>query len=80
MSISFTRHVTDIIILLNLDMGNISKQSKLIPIEATMKHQFIQRSTFPSSPVVYTDGCCLGNGTHQAVGGVGVYWGPQHPR
>ena len=26
-------------------------------------------------PVVYSDGCCYGNGRQSASAGVGVYWG-----
>ncbi|KAJ6665923.1 hypothetical protein lerEdw1_001395 [Lerista edwardsae] len=29
--------------------------------------------------VVYTDGCCSGNGRHKARAGTGVYWGPNNP-
>ncbi|KAG7254001.1 hypothetical protein CRUP_025045 [Coryphaenoides rupestris] len=29
--------------------------------------------------VVYTDGCCAGNGRKGAKAGIGVYWGPNHP-
>ncbi|NXU58764.1 RNH1 Ribonuclease, partial [Turnix velox] len=29
--------------------------------------------------VVYTDGCCSGNGHNRARAGIGVYWGPGHP-
>ncbi|XP_047429012.1 ribonuclease H1 isoform X2 [Mugil cephalus] len=29
--------------------------------------------------VVYTDGCCIGNGQKGARAGIGVYWGPNHP-
>ncbi|XP_030346791.1 ribonuclease H1 isoform X2 [Strigops habroptila] len=29
--------------------------------------------------VVYTDGCCSGNGRSRARAGIGVYWGPGHP-
>ncbi|KAL4648982.1 ribonuclease H1 [Arapaima gigas] len=29
--------------------------------------------------VVYTDGCCTGNGKHGARAGIGVYWGTDHP-
>lgn len=29
--------------------------------------------------VVYTDGCCEGNGKTGARAGIGVYWGPNHP-
>ncbi|XP_062406220.1 ribonuclease H1 isoform X2 [Sardina pilchardus] len=29
--------------------------------------------------VVYTDGCCEGNGKVGARAGIGVYWGPNHP-
>ncbi|XP_010706240.1 ribonuclease H1 [Meleagris gallopavo] len=29
--------------------------------------------------VVYTDGCCSGNGRNRARAGIGVYWGPDHP-
>ncbi|CAH2246283.1 ribonuclease H1 isoform X2 [Pelobates cultripes] len=32
-----------------------------------------------SSTVVYTDGCCTRNGQYEARGGIGVYWGPNHP-
>lgn len=28
--------------------------------------------------IVYTDGACLGNGTSTAMGGIGVYFGPDH--
>ncbi|NWI91693.1 RNH1 Ribonuclease, partial [Pitta sordida] len=31
------------------------------------------------SVVVYTDGCCSGNGRNRARAGIGVYWGPGHP-
>lgn len=30
--------------------------------------------------VVYTDGCCTSNGRRGARAGLGVYWGPQHPK
>ncbi|KAM4528721.1 ribonuclease H1 [Fundulus diaphanus] len=29
--------------------------------------------------VVYTDGCCSGNGRDRARAGIGVYWGRNHP-
>ncbi|GAA6231713.1 ribonuclease H1 isoform X1 [Lates japonicus] len=29
--------------------------------------------------VVYTDGCCSGNGKSRARAGIGVYWGHNHP-
>lgn len=29
--------------------------------------------------VVYTDGCCAGNGKSSPRAGIGVYWGPNHP-
>jgi hypothetical protein len=28
---------------------------------------------------VYTDGSCFHNGKIGAAGGIGVYWGPDHP-
>jgi len=42
----------------------------------------VERSRFSSSsiPVVYTDGCCRSNGKKGAIGGIGVYWGPKHPK
>ena len=49
-------------------------------LKDTMLHRFIERNNFPTAPVVYSDGCCLNNGNHLAVGGVGVYWGPNHPK
>ncbi|XP_077990851.1 ribonuclease H1-like [Glandiceps talaboti] len=29
---------------------------------------------------VYTDGCCTSNGRRGARAGIGVYWGPEHPK
>lgn len=29
---------------------------------------------------VYTDGSCLGNGQAGAKAGIGVFWGPDHPK
>lgn len=46
----------------------------------TRRHEFTSAKDLPTSPVVYTDGCCLNNGKASAVGGVGVYWAPQHPK
>jgi len=48
--------------------------------ESSFRHEFIRRENLPTSPVVYTDGCCFSNGKVGAVGGVGVYWAPCHPR
>uniref|UniRef100_A0A914XJM7 ribonuclease H n=1 Tax=Plectus sambesii TaxID=2011161 RepID=A0A914XJM7_9BILA len=31
------------------------------------------------TPIVYTDGACKFNGQNAAVGGIGVYWGPDSP-
>lgn len=31
------------------------------------------------SVVIYTDGACVSNGRKRAKGGIGVYWGPNHP-
>lgn len=33
----------------------------------------------PDAVTVYTDGCCFSNGKGNPNGGVGVYWGPDHP-
>lgn len=32
-----------------------------------------------NAAVVYTDGACVNNGKKGAVGGIGVYWGPDSP-
>ena len=56
------------------------RKTQLVSIADTMRHEFIQRQNLPTSPVVYTDGCCLSNGTSQAIGGIGVYWAPCHPK
>ncbi|XP_002164284.1 ribonuclease H1 isoform X1 [Hydra vulgaris] len=48
--------------------------------KSTLNMKFIERIDFPTAPVVYSDGCCLSNGSNFAVGGVGVYWGPYHPK
>jgi len=29
---------------------------------------------------VYTDGCCRSNGRGKSRAGIGVYWGPDHPK
>jgi ribonuclease HI len=43
----------------------------------------IMPRTNPSSGepvIIYTDGACRGNGQQGAIGGVGVFFGPQDPR
>jgi len=45
-----------------------------------LDHLPTQNFSTSSTPVVYTDGCCRGNGKLGAIGGIGVYWGPEHPR
>ncbi|XP_066918467.1 ribonuclease H1-like [Clytia hemisphaerica] len=56
----------------------LSKRTKLI--EARSLSTQASSSSTSSKPVVYTDGCCRGNGRSGAIGGIGVYWGPDHPR
>uniref|UniRef100_A0A7E4V9R7 ribonuclease H n=1 Tax=Panagrellus redivivus TaxID=6233 RepID=A0A7E4V9R7_PANRE len=36
-------------------------------------------SSSKPEPVVYTDGACTNNGYSNARGGIGIYWGPDHP-
>ena len=31
------------------------------------------------SVTAYTDGACSGNGQAYSAGGIGVFWGPDHP-
>ncbi|XP_039604776.1 ribonuclease H1 [Polypterus senegalus] len=43
----------------------------------------VQRGGFTymgNAVVVYTDGCCSSNGYKMARAGIGVYWGPDHPK
>ncbi|KAA8917039.1 hypothetical protein TRICI_000825 [Trichomonascus ciferrii] len=48
---------------------SISPRIERIPRQSTANHE-----------VVYTDGCARGNGRRGAVGGIGVYYGPDDPR
>lgn len=54
------------------ELGNLNE---LILIFTLLKTTFI----LGEHVVVYTDGCCSGNGHHKARAGTGVYWGPNHP-
>lgn len=54
------------------------KRTKLIDIASLppLPGQFFSMG---DATVVYTDGCCSGNGRLKAKAGIGVYWGPNHP-
>lgn len=54
-----------------------SRKTRLLPKDFDFDSSKDSLSTIP---IVYTDGCCLGNGKSKAIGGIGVYWGPNHPR
>lgn len=60
--------------------STLLKNTKLVSPEDCTRHEFTKRESFPTAPVVYTDGCCLNNGSARAIGGVGVYWAPFHPK
>ncbi|XP_072553176.1 ribonuclease H1 isoform X2 [Salminus brasiliensis] len=50
------------------------------PIEETSATASTDGFTYMGDAVVvYTDGCCSGNGRQGARAGIGVYWGPDHP-
>lgn len=50
------------------DSGPESKQTK-----------YEEEENDPDAVIVYTDGCCINNGKGNPRGGIGVYWGPDHP-
>lgn len=57
-----------------------NRKTKLVSEDDFLTHTFSSHDDLPTSAVVYTDGSCLGNGTKRAIGGIGVYWAPCHPR
>ena len=64
---------------LGLSSNHASDQGSGEEEEEELIESVYHAATFPTSPVVYTDGCCLNNGQSGAVGGIGVYWAPHHP-
>ena len=46
----------------------------------SFSHSRSQEGYSNSIPVVYSDGCCYGNGKRGAEGGVGVFWGEDSPQ
>ncbi|XP_069707703.1 ribonuclease H1 [Phaenicophaeus curvirostris] len=52
------------------------KHEEVQPAPTVSEDKFSYMGDFT---VVYTDGCCSGNGRNRARAGIGVYWGPGHP-
>ncbi|NXL36421.1 RNH1 Ribonuclease, partial [Glaucidium brasilianum] len=52
------------------------KQDEVYSMPTVSEDKFSYMGDFV---VVYTDGCCSGNGRNRARAGIGVYWGPGHP-
>ncbi|XP_074751782.1 ribonuclease H1 isoform X2 [Athene noctua] len=52
------------------------KQDEVYSVPTVSEDKFSYMGDFV---VVYTDGCCSGNGRNRARAGIGVYWGPGHP-
>nr|XP_009940362.1 PREDICTED: ribonuclease H1 [Opisthocomus hoazin] len=52
------------------------KHDELYSLPTVSEDKFSYMGDFA---VVYTDGCCSGNGRNRARAGIGVYWGPGHP-
>ncbi|NWW54952.1 RNH1 Ribonuclease, partial [Pedionomus torquatus] len=52
------------------------KHDEVHPAATVSEDKFSYMGDFT---VVYTDGCCSGNGRNRARAGIGVYWGPGHP-
>ncbi|NXN20487.1 RNH1 Ribonuclease, partial [Nycticryphes semicollaris] len=52
------------------------KHDEVYPAPTVSEDKFSYMGDFA---VVYTDGCCSGNGRNRARAGIGVYWGPGHP-
>ncbi|XP_041419910.1 ribonuclease H1 S homeolog isoform X2 [Xenopus laevis] len=55
------------------------KRSKLIDITDLPSSHNGTFTYMGDAAVVYTDGCCSGNGRVKARAGIGVYWGQGHP-
>ncbi len=55
---------------------SIPNRSTPSPSCSTPSYSIPNRSTPScSTPVVYSDGCCFGNGRKNAKAGIGVFWG-----
>ncbi|XP_064304059.1 ribonuclease H1 isoform X2 [Phalacrocorax carbo] len=52
------------------------KHNEVFSVPTVSEDKFSYMGDFA---VVYTDGCCSGNGRNRARAGIGVYWGPGHP-
>ncbi|CAM9918270.1 unnamed protein product [Bubo scandiacus] len=52
------------------------KQDEVYSMPTVSEDKFSYMGDFV---VVYTDGCCSGNGRNRARAGIGVYWGPGNP-
>ncbi|KAI1897351.1 hypothetical protein AGOR_G00082420 [Albula goreensis] len=63
-----------------VDHGKRLKCTDEDPLKACSEEVGNDRFTYMGDAVVvYTDGCCTGNGRAGARAGIGVYWGPDHP-
>ncbi|KAG9347351.1 hypothetical protein JZ751_004918, partial [Albula glossodonta] len=63
-----------------VDHGKRLKCTDEDPLKACSEDVGNDRFTYMGDAVVvYTDGCCTGNGRAGARAGIGVYWGPDHP-
>ncbi|XP_067337414.1 ribonuclease H1 isoform X2 [Channa argus] len=57
-----------------------SSPKRVKPSESSSSSQSPDGFTYMGDAVVvYTDGCCTGNGKSGARAGIGVYWGHNHP-
>ncbi|KAM8953229.1 ribonuclease H1-like [Pelodytes ibericus] len=57
-----------------------AKRTKLIDICSLPSSADGSFKYMGDAVVVYTDGCCSRNGRLKARAGIGVYWGPNHPK
>ncbi|XP_076849241.1 ribonuclease H1 isoform X2 [Brachyhypopomus gauderio] len=67
------------------DNLNDGRSLKRVKIDGVLEHKSSAATSsdgftyMGDAVVVYTDGCCTGNGRTGARAGIGVYWGPDHP-
>lgn len=61
------------------DQDADSRPKRVKPAESSSSKSTDGFTYMGDAVVVYTDGCCSGNGQKGARAGIGVYWGHDHP-
>lgn len=78
MSLSVIRKFQDTIVDLPSKRSN-DEVEKTKSKKVKSSDNFSPQASNEEFTVVYTDGACTSNGFRGAKGGIGVYWGPNHP-